>query len=711
MRLWRWVIVLLAVPALPLSAQSPGDREALRAFRDSIASVTDTAHLVSLAEQYEGVGTRDSTEALARIRAGFARLRAGKPALAEKDFRRAANLEPTWPAPWAGLGDAHTALGLITWENKLNLGTRPGMGEFQQAADAYGKAFALDPRYTPAIEGELRLAVERRDTTMMATAIAHARQLPPDAATPEFLVALSRAEWRMGNVQAAQAALEAVPPDQATPAVQYERARALLAEGDAYGEVFYWRAVRSHDPDMLAMLRRDMSLIAIPPEMAEFDSTSAESRVAFLHQFWNARGARELRSPGERLQEHYKRIAYADRYFAFSDVRHMHKPGDLLFSFPFDSMLDSRGVVYVRMGSPDIRFAPLVIGYVASETWQYNRVQDTLLLHFAAQNSVGDMVLIRSIDNIVCTSTFGCDSDELYYQMRVVNDVYRRLVYAGMSSALNYRQALYRMGKESIEIATTTEAYPLQFPASVTSQVLPLAIGVAPAGSVVQLAVAVVQPAPGHAGQRDTVRVRFAAFGHGEVAVARFDTTVVYVAPFHPDGADTTYTAFLRLPTVLPAGTWSWQAAVQTGDSTGALLASQLITIPVHDSSRLAVSDLAIGVRGWSAPWLAAPGDTAWVTPRSSHRASVPVELYYEVYGIPGGQEYQAEVTARRGDNSQGPSITLGVEERSAGTPTRVTRTLNLATLTPGEYVLEVRITDRAGGAVSSSRPITIVEE
>ena len=150
---------------------------------------------------------------------------------------------------------------------------------------------------------------------------------------------------------------------------------------------------------------------------------------------------------------------------------------------------------------------------------------------------------------------------------------------------------------------------------------------------------------------------------------------------------------------------------MQTGDSTGALLASQRITIPVHDSSRLAVSDLAIGVRGWSALWVAAPGDTAWVTPRHTQRAGVPVDLYYEVYGIPAGQKYRADITARRGDKGKGPSITLGLEEQSTGTPTRVSRTLDLSSLTPGDYILEVQIQDAAGEATTSSRPLKIVKE
>lgn len=703
--------MLLALPVLPLRAQGAAEREALDAYADSLASVTDTTHLGFLAMQYDGVTTGGSAGALARIRAGMAWLQAGKPALAEKSFRRAARVEPTWPVPWLGLGDAHAAQGLMTLQNKMNLGVRPGLGEFQAAAASYGRSLELDPRFAPGVEGELRLAVERRDTALLATALEHARQLPADVATPDFLAALSRAEWRMGNVEGALTALRAVPGDRATPDLQYELARAMLAERDAYGEFYYWQAVSADDPAMLRMLRRDMTLIATPEELAVFDTTAGASRVDFLHRFWDLRGSQALRSPGERMQEHYARIAYADRYFAFSDVRHMHKPGDLLDAFPFDSMLDTRGVVYVRMGPPDIRFLPRVSGYVASETWEYDRVQDTLLFTFAAQNSIGDMVLVWTADEINCTSSLLCDHDELYRQLMAVNDLYRRLYYASPMAATQYWTELFDMGRRSVKVGTSSDAHPLRFPQSVMAQVLPLAIGAAPGGSGVQVAVAVAHPAAARPGEPDTVRVRFAAFGHGGIPVARFDTTLSYAGRGARGGADTTYTLFLSLPATVPAGTWTWQAAVQAGDSVGALLPSQVMTIPVHDSTRLAVSDLAIGVRGWSAQWVVAPGDTAWVTPRHSHRASVPVELYYEVYGIPAGQEYQAEITARRGDNGQGPSITLGVEARSTGTPSRVARTLNLSSLTPGEYVLEVRVVNDSGQSTTSSRPIQIIAE
>lgn len=756
--------LLAALPAAGLDAQRPDDRRALDAFRDSVSTVADSAALARLAGQYEEISASPEEEALARIRAGHLRLTIGQPERARTDFDRAVRLEPRWPAAWTGLGDAHAALGLRTWRNEANLGTHPGGGEFRRAADDYAKALALDPGFVEASESELGLAVERRDTTLLAAATRRAGQVPPEAATPSFLVARSRAEWRVGDVAAAFATLQSVPDSETTPAIRYERARAALALGYPLGEIDYWGAVPADDPEMLLMLHRDMSLIATPSELAMFDSTSGQGRVTFLHQLWDEHAGLWLRSPGERMREHYRRIAYADRHFAFSEVRHMQKPDDLHSSFPFDSMLDSRGVVYVRMGPPDVRVTPNVCGYVANETWGYHRPDDELLLHFASQNSIGDYVLVRSVQDInhitpvtaqssmpmshtpifdpsdssMATTTNATDSldvvgntdavmgeikasrmeplcgSDLYgmmFQRQRVSPVYSKLLSASRYSGATYLNQLALLGKRSIKTSTTTDAQPLRFPASVTSQVLPLAIGAAPGGSGMQIAVALVQPTRGEPDRRDTLRLRFGAFDAMGRAVAQFDSTLVYAPPPRRSEGDSTYTAFGHFSTALPAGTWKWTAAVQSGDSSGALLTSQIITVPVHDSSTLAVSDLAVGAPGQAAPWRVAPGDTAWLTPRHGFQARMPVGLYYEVYGIPAGLSYQTEVTARHGDDGKGPGITLGFEEKSTGTPTRLARTLSLKTLEPGDYIIEVRVTNAGGQTAASSRPLRIVSE
>lgn len=703
--------VALLHAGLPLgaNAQSADDRLALIAFRDSIASSVGTATRARLAEQHEELSVGGSPEALARIRAGYLRLLTGQPAQAEKDFGRAARLQPTWPVPWLGLGDAHAALGIQTWENTMNLGTRPGLGEFRHAAAAYGKALALDPGFTPAIERELSLAIERRDTALLATAVGHAHRLPAEARTPSFLLALSLAEWRIGHVAAARAAVHSVPDAQRTPAIQYALARATLAAGDASGVDEYWRAVSSDDPEMLRMLRQDLALIATAEELGVFDAVSGYSRQAFLEDFWAVRAGRELRPPTERLEEHYERIAFADRHFGFDEVKHVRWSGDV-YSYPLDSTFDSRGVVYVRQGPPNLRLQPSVLGFATNETWAYYRGADTLVLHFASQHTVGDFQLVESVEDISDFMKFGGDGASLMELARSpVSDRYAKLVSAGRFMRARLLEELREQGAQSIATSTTTDAHPLRFADSVHAFVLPLAIGEARGGSEIQVAVALVEPEPGRTRAVDTLRLRFGASDRDGRPVGRLDSTITY--PALPQDSDASHTVFAHFHLTLPQGAWSWTAAVQAGDSVGSRYGPRLIEVPLLDGSTLAVSDLAIGTAEWSAPWETTPADTARLTPFRSQRQEQPMEMYYEVYGVPAGASYQTQITARQGGADRPATMRLGFEGTSRGTPTRVARTILIRELPPGAYLLEVQVTTDDGAIASSSRPITIIKD
>ncbi|HEX5003769.1 MAG TPA: GWxTD domain-containing protein [Gemmatimonadales bacterium] len=706
----RAVAVFLALGTGTLPAQDPADRAALARFVDSLSGVSDPGALSALAEQYEEVGLGGGAGALAQLRAGYARLEAGQPALAERAFTRAARMAPTWPTPWLGLGSAHHALGLQTWHNPMNLGSRPGLGEFRQAADAYAMALRLDPRFVPAIERELSLAVERRDTALLNAAIVSARRLPAEARTPEFVLALSRAEWRLGNAAAAEAATRSLPKAARTPAIRYELARAALALGDSSGEAAYWEVAAADDPEMLAMLRRDLALIATDAELAAFDLAEGAERAAFLQGFWERHAARDLRPAPERLQEHYARISYADRHFAFDEVKHVRWHGDLL-DLPVDSTFDSRGVVYVRQGPPDLRLRPTVIGFAPNETWAYYRGADTLVLHFAAQHTLGDFQLVESVvdvSNFMRIDPNGYEA--MLWERRSVSDRYAKIPGAGRFMWARLLDEVREEGAWSIATATGTDAYPLQFPDSVQAYLLPLAIGTAAGGSRLQLAVGLVQSLDAPARELDTLRLRFGAFDDDGNVVARLDSTITYPATARGAGSDSTQLVFARFETSLPAGAWRWTAAIQAGDSIGTRYSSRTISIPIHDGTVLAVSDLAIGTEGWSAPWEVAPGDTARLTPFQALDASQPMELYYEVYGIPAAAEYRTEISARPAKGGQGQGLTLGFTELSRGTPTKVVRTINVSALRPGGYVIEVHVIADGGRTVASSRPFKIVE-
>lgn len=83
-------------------------------------------------------------------------------------------------------------------------------------------------------------------------------------------------------------------------------------------------------------LYRDISLIASPEEVAEYERTSGAAREAYLESFWTVRDPDIGTSVNERLLEHYRRVWYAS--LEFSDGK---KPWD------------RRGEVYVRFGDPD----------------------------------------------------------------------------------------------------------------------------------------------------------------------------------------------------------------------------------------------------------------------------------------------------------------------------------------------------------------------
>jgi hypothetical protein len=55
--------------------------------------------------------------------------------------------------------------------------------------------------------------------------------------------------------------------------------------------------------------------------------------------------------------------------------------------------------------------------------------------------------------------------------------------------------------------------------------------------------------------------------------------------------------------------------------------------------------------------------------------------------------------------------MTLGFDDESQGRTTRINRTLDLRSLKPGDYVLEVKVTNAIGQTAESERPFTIVKE
>jgi hypothetical protein len=153
--------------------------------------------------------------------------------------------------------------------------------------------------------------------------------------------------------------------------------------------------------------------------------------------------------------------------------------------------------------------------------------------------------------------------------------------------------------------------------------------------------------------------------------------------------------------------------AVQEGEA-GTLSAPDTITVVGDD--RMALTDLVVGARTANLRWQRTPEDTVFFNPSSAQRADIPLELFFEVVGIPAGESYRTDVKVSRpgglGPISRffngGGSISVRYTEESQGERTPVQRSLDLSRLKGGTYTLEVTI-ERNGERVHQRTTFQVV--
>src|SRR5689334_12191710 len=136
--------VLLVGPATRLPAQSPAERAAIEALRDSLARVTDSLSLKRLEAGTIQVAKRNRDDPLIHVRLGFIAYRLGEITNhkahdddAAGEFEWAAQLKPDWPYPWYGRGLADLAQGEHAVIAIENLRAILGKDYLSKAAQAF----------------------------------------------------------------------------------------------------------------------------------------------------------------------------------------------------------------------------------------------------------------------------------------------------------------------------------------------------------------------------------------------------------------------------------------------------------------------------------------------------------------------------------------------------------------------------------------------
>jgi hypothetical protein len=110
--------------------------------------------------------------------------------------------------------------------------------------------------------------------------------------------------------------------------------------------------------------------------------------------------------------------------------------------------------------------------------------------------------------------------------------------------------------------------------------------------------------------------------------------------------------------------------------------------------------------------------DTVYFNPLKNYARSSTMELYAEVYGLAADAQFKSELTVlKRGGG--GPfglfggkkkQMSLKSDERATGPMTAYRRAIGLDKLSPGDYWLELAVTDAGGQTQRRRQPFTVLE-
>jgi GWxTD domain-containing protein len=707
------------------AAQSAPDRLALERTLDSLDSVHDTVALTRAYRSLTADRGRDHGTPELQLRLGVIALRLsemgakGRMADAVGTLERVASSCPDWPAAWYLLGLAEAVRADREQADRLALGSRVGIGRLERAAERQRRALAVDPGYIPAALALTSLTLNLRDTSRFAEARDALRKSVDASRAPsvDLLLAWGRLERAAGNLEAADTAFGRYLAAGGNRGLGLlELARTELAGGPDTAESLYFEGAALDDPTSVAGYRADLVPIALEAELARFDRLSGAARADYLRRFWTDRDRYAMRADGERIREHYRRLLHARRDFALTVSRRYYGAADAYRSGSEE--LDDRGVIYVRHGEPAERLRPFVYGLMPNETWRYDRAEGDLLFHFSSgydDNGGGDLYdyrLVESVNDL--RGAADAPVDQLLLSRQSMSPLYGRMLNWGPYGRARSEARERGIGQASIAIGTTSDSYELRFDKPLAAVADLIAVGTRAGGSLAHLVFAVAAPGAeavkGEDGVRYITRVRGVALSADGMAPVSLDTTIVVRAP-RPLREDEYMVG--RAEMALPAGHWSWRAALAQGNSSGVVLAGD--SLRVGSQGNLELSDLAMGAAGMSATWQPTPADTVLLTPFDLFRAGGEVGLYYEAGGAEPSASYRHEIAVFRmkGDPARPerrPAVSLAFEEPARETTLRSHRTLQLGRLRPGRYLVEVRVSGPDGATSTRRREIQVVK-
>jgi hypothetical protein len=135
----------------------------------------------------------------------------------------------------------------------------------------------------------------------------------------------------------------------------------------------------------------------------------------------------------------------------------------------------------------------------------------------------------------------------------------------------------------------------------------------------------------------------------------------------------------------------------------------------------LSLSDLVLGSQSSNLTWRRTEQDTVLFNPLETFKRSDEMQLYYEVSGLQSGAPYEVRLAVKRQAGGGGlfhkifggggAALSLKFDAHAASPIESAHRGLQLDRLKPGNYVLEVTVTDDQGRKDQRVQPFQIVPE
>lgn len=728
------VLVLSLSARAPLAGQAAAAGRAspsLDAWRASLAAENDTLALLRLEQEKIAAAKSQRDSALVHLELGFLSLRLGELGGrshfedAASEFEWVIDLQPAWAYPWFGLALAEQGLGDSRLSAVAGVQALLRRDKLSRSAAALQQALDVEPGFSPALVELARVALTQRFNASLDQALLALRVAAGSPAGNELpvLLARGRIERLVGSPDSALAAFRAYGAGGGDEALALlEEARTLFVLDSLSGQGPYYAGASLDDSVAVSGYRDDLTPIATEAELQLLDAATGAERAQVLREFWGQRDRQDLRVDGERVRQHYQRLQVARLNYRLALTRRRYDTDERYRSGSTE--FDDRGVIYVRHGTPSDSAVSMGVGSCYNLSWLYRRPEGDLIFHFVARDDVDDYRLVQSLMDIADAGGIqrigtnrcdGGDPSELVRTRTSFSPLYDQLLVA---SSNRYSQLVNEdrtRGIRAIAEGTTTDRYPLTYATRLEVHALAVAVGEVEGDPLLQVVFAVrgvtLRADTGEVEGSYTLRMRLVGMNERGRVIASVDSTVRYRGkPVSDDG-------FLvgRMALPVPPGLVSWRLAIDQGGDLGAVLPLDSVMVaPV--SGGLALSGLALGATTGSAQWSNSLGEKVLINPLGAWRTGEDVELYAELYGATAGAPLAVELIATKRKpgtgyvkiGTKGRSLTVKSDEQAVGPLSPIRKTLSLASLSPGNYVIALRVTDASGNVVERQRGIVV---